>query len=69
MDAVSLIPAMKSIKAAKAMGKLAKFVPLIATAIGASTLFNDQERESLTSSLKKVTSGNVKDLSTDDFKI
>lgn len=68
MDAVSLIPAMKSIKAAKAMGKLAKFVPLIATAIGASTLFNDQERESLTSSLKKVTSGNVKDLSTDDFK-
>lgn len=68
MDAVSLIPAMKSIKAAKAMSKLAKFVPLIATAIGASTLFNDQERESLTSSLKKVTSGNVKDLSTDDFK-
>lgn len=68
MDAVSLIPAMKSIKAAKAMGKLAKFVPLIATAIGASTLFNDQERESLTSSLKKVTSGNIKDLSTDDFK-
>lgn len=68
MDAVSLMPAMKSIKAAKAMGKLAKFVPLIATAIGASTLFNDQERESLTSSLKKVTSGNVKDLSTDDFK-
>lgn len=68
MDAVSLIPAMKSIKAAKAMGKLAKFVPLIATTIGASTLFNDQERESLTSSLKKVTSGNVKDLSTDDFK-
>lgn len=68
MDAVSLIPAMKSIKAAKAMGKLAKFVPLIATAIGASALFNDQERESLTSSLKKVTSGNVKDLSTDDFK-
>lgn len=68
MDAVSLIPAMKSIKAAKAMSKLAKFVPLIATAIGASSLFNDQERESLTSSLKKVTSGNVKDLSTDDFK-
>lgn len=68
MDAVSLIPAMKSIKAAKAMGKLAKFVPLIATAIGASSLFNDQERESLTSSLKKVTSGNIKDLSTDDFK-
>lgn len=68
MDAISLIPAMKSIKAAKAMGKLAKFVPLIATAIGASSLFNDQERESLTSSLKKVTSGNIKDLSTDDFK-
>lgn len=68
MDAVSLIPAMKSIKAAKAMSKLAKFVPLIATAIGASSLFNDQERESLTSSLKKVTSGNIKDLSTDDFK-
>ena len=68
MDAVSLIPAMKSIKAAKAMGKLAKFVPLIATVIGASSLFNDQERESLTSSLKKVTSGNIKDLSTDDFK-
>ena len=68
MDAVSLIPAMKSIKAAKAMGKLAEFVPLIATAIGVSSLFNDQERESLTSSLKKVTSGNIKDLSTDDFK-
>lgn len=68
MDAVSLIPAMKSIKAAKAMSKLAKFVPLIATAIGACSLFNDQERESLTSSLKKVTSGNIKDLSTDDFK-
>ena len=68
MEAVSLIPAMKSIKAAKAMSKLAKFVPLIATAIGASSLFNDQERESLTSSLKKVTSGNIKDLSTDDFK-
>lgn len=68
MDAVSLIPAMKSIKAAKAMSKLAKFVPLIATAIGASSLFNDQEKESLTSSLKKVTSGNIKDLSTDDFK-
>lgn len=68
MDAVSLIPAMKSIKAAKAMSKLAKFVPLIATAIGAISLFNDQERESLTSSLKKVTSGNIKDLSTDDFK-
>ena len=68
MDAVSLIPAMKSIKAAKAMSKLAKFVPLIATVIGASSLFNDQERESLTSSLKKVTSGNIKDLSTDDFK-
>lgn len=68
MDAVSLIPAMKSIKAAKAMSKLAKFVPLIATAIGASSLFNDQERESLTSSLKKVTSGNIKDLSTNDFK-
>lgn len=68
MDAVSLIPAMKSIKAAKAMSKLAKFVPLIVTAIGASSLFNDQERESLTSSLKKVTSGNIKDLSTDDFK-
>nr|DAR18949.1 MAG TPA: hypothetical protein [Caudoviricetes sp.] len=68
MDAVSLIPAMKSIKAAKAMSKLAKFVPLIATAIGASSLFSDQERESLTSSLKKVTSGNIKDLSTDDFK-
>ena len=68
MDAVSLIPAMKSIKAAKAMGTLAKFVPLISTAIGAITLFNDQERESLTSSLKKLTSGNVKDLSTDDFK-
>lgn len=68
MDAVSLIPAMKSIKAAKAMSKLAKFVPLIATAIGASSLFNDQERESLISSLKKVTSGNIKDLSTDDFK-
>lgn len=68
MDAVSLIPAMKSIKAAKAMSKLAKFVPLIATAIGACSLFNDQERESLISSLKKVTSGNIKDLSTDDFK-
>lgn len=68
MDAVSLIPAMKSIKATKAMSKLAKFVPLIATAIGASSLFNDQERESLISSLKKVTSGNIKDLSTDDFK-
>lgn len=68
MDAVSLIPAMKSIKAMKAMGKLAKFVPVIMTAIGASSLFNDRERESLTASLKKVTSGNVKDLSTDDFK-
>lgn len=68
MDAISLIPAMKSIKAMKAMGKLAKFVPVIMTAIGASSLFNDRERESLTASLKKVTSGNVKDLSTDDFK-
>lgn len=68
MDAVSLIPAMKSIKAAKAIQKLVKFIPAISTAIGTMSLFNDAERESLTASLRKLSSGNLKDLSTDDFK-
>lgn len=68
MDAVSLIPAMKSIKAGKAVSKIVKAIPMISTAIGAMSMFNDAERESLLSSLNKLTSGNLSDLGTDDFK-
>ena len=68
MDALSLIPVGKTLKATKALGKIRKAIPLIMTAINASNLLDPELRESYGKTLSKLTSGDIKSLNTGDFK-
>lgn len=68
MDALSLIPVGKTLKATKALSKIRKAIPLIMTAINASNLLDPELRESYGKTLSKLTSGDIKSLNTGDFK-
>ena len=69
MDAISLIPVGKTLKATKALGKIAKSIPLILTAVNAATtLGNANQRNSIVQSLTKVKNLDFGSLSTSDYK-
>lgn len=68
MDALSLIPAGKALKATKALGKIRKSIPLIMTALNATNLLDPALREEYSKTLSKLVHGDIKKLNTGDFK-
>nr|DAW84457.1 MAG TPA: hypothetical protein [Caudoviricetes sp.] len=68
LDAISLIPGLKSIKATRALGTISKLAGGISTALATVTALSDSQRSSIGNTLSKITSGKFTDLNTDDFK-
>lgn len=68
LDAVSLIPGLKTVKAGKALKTISKLVPAISTVLAVSGAFDEEQRASISNTLAKVGNLNVKDLNTNDFK-
>ena len=68
MDALSLIPVGKTLKATKALGKIKKSIPLIMTAINAANYLDPTIREEYGKTLSKLAKGNIGSLNTGDFK-
>lgn len=68
MDALSLIPVGKTMKATKALGKIRKSIPLIMTAVNAANFLDPSIRAEYNKTLSKLTSGDIKNLNTGDFK-
>ena len=68
MDAISLIPGLKTVKAGKALKTIAKSIPAISTVIAMSGLFDDDQRASITNTLSKVGTLSLGDLNAGDFK-
>ena len=68
MDALSLIPIGKTLKATKALGKIRKSIPLIMTAVNSANFLDPSIRAEYNKTLSKLTSGNIKSLNTGDFK-
>lgn len=65
MDALSLIPVGKTLKATRALGKIRKSIPLIMTAVNAANFLDPTLRAEYSKTLSKLTKG---DLNTGDFK-
>ena len=68
MDALSLIPAGKTLKATKALGKIRKSIPLIMTAINSANYLDPEIRSEYSKTIAKLSKGNIKSLNTGDFK-
>lgn len=69
MDLISLAPALKSVKGASALRKVAKYVPHIAGAIQTYNLISDPElRSSIGQTLNKVKDLDIENLNTQDFR-
>ena len=68
MDALSLIPAGKTIKATRALGKIKKSIPLIMTAINAANYLDPEIRSEYSKTIAKLSKGDIKSLNTGDFK-
>lgn len=68
LDAISLIPGLKTVKAGKALQVISKLVPALSTVVAMSGILDEEQRASISSTLAKVGNLNVKDLNTNDFK-
>jgi hypothetical protein len=68
MDALSLIPVGKTLKATRALGKIRKSIPLIMTAVNAANFLDPTLRAEYSKTLSKLTKGDGKSLNTGDFK-
>lgn len=68
MDALSLIPVGKTLKATRALGKIRKSIPLIMTAVNAANSLDPTLRAEYSKTLSKLTKGDIKSLNTGDFK-
>ena len=68
MDALSLIPVGKTLKATRALGKIRKSIPLIMTAVNAANFLDPTLRAEYSKTLSKLTKGDIKSLNTGDFK-
>lgn len=68
MDALSLIPAGKTLKATRALGKIRKSIPLIMAAVNAANFLDPTLRAEYSKTLSKLTKGDTKSLNTGDFK-
>lgn len=69
MDALSLIPGGKAVKAFKSFTKIKKSIPLLLTAVNSATFLDPDVRSAYSETLNKIAgSGKVSDLNTGDFK-
>lgn len=68
MDALSLIPVGKTLKATRALGKIRKSIPLIMTAVNAANFLDPTLRAEYSKTLSKLIKGDIKSLNTGDFK-
>lgn len=68
MDALSLIPVGKTLKATRALGKIRKSIPLIMTAVNAANFLDPTLRAEYSKTLSKLTKGDAESLNTGDFK-
>lgn len=68
MDALSLIPVGKTLKATRALGKIRKSIPLIMTAVNAANFLDPTLRAEYSKTLSKLTKGGTESLNTGDFK-
>lgn len=68
MDALSLIPVGKTLKASSALGKIAKSIPLMMTLVNASSAVDPKVRGEYVKTLSKIKHAKFGDLDTGDFK-
>lgn len=68
MDALSLIPVGKTLKATKALGKIKKSIPVLMTLINTTPYLDPAIRSEYSKTLLKLTKGDIKSLNTGDFK-
>lgn len=68
MDALSLIPVGKTLKATKALGKIKKSIPVLMTLINTTPYLDPAIRSEYSKTLSKLTKGDWKSLNTGDFK-
>lgn len=68
MDALSLIPVRKTLKATKALGKIKKSIPVLMTLINTTPYLDPAIRSEYSKTLSKLTKGDIKSLNTGDFK-
>ena len=68
MDALSLIPAGKTLKATKALGKIKKSIPVLMTLINTTPYLDPAIRSEYNKTLSKLTKGDWGSLNTGDFK-
>lgn len=68
MDALSLIPVGKALKATKALGKIKKSIPVLMTLINTTPYLDPAIRSEYSKTLSKLTKGDIKSLNTGDFK-
>lgn len=68
MDALSLIPVGKTLKATKALGRIKKSIPVLMTLINTTPYLDPAIRSEYSKTLSKITKGDWKSLNTGDFK-
>lgn len=68
MDALSLIPVGKTLKATKALGKIKKSIPVLMTLINTTPYLDPAIRSEYSKTLSKLTKGDIKSLNAGDFK-
>lgn len=68
MDALSLIPVGKTLKATRALGKIKKSIPVLMTLINTTPYLDPAIRSEYSKTLSKLTKGDIKSLNTGDFK-
>lgn len=68
MDALSLIPVGKTLKATKALGKIKKSIPVLTTLINTTPYLDPEIRSEYNKTLSKLTKGDWGSLNTGDFK-
>lgn len=68
MDALSLIPVGKTLKATKALGKIKKSIPVLMTLINTTPYLDPAIRSEYNKTLSKLTKGDWGSLNTGDFK-
>ena len=68
MDALSLIPVGKTLKATKALGKIKKSIPVLMTLINTTPYLDPAKRSKYSETLSKLTKGDIKSLNTGDFE-
>lgn len=54
LDAISLIPGLKTVKAGKALQVISKLVPALSTVVAMSGILDEEQRASISSTLAKV---------------